>query len=63
MWILDDATFHKLESLKKRSKDLGIDLLPGGTTSILQPLDVVVNKPYKKRLAQGTISLENSGRE
>ena len=50
--ILDDASFHQNEVLKNKCEKEGIELLiiPGGTTSILQPLGVVVNKPLKDRL-------------
>ena len=52
--ILDDATFHCSDNLKKKCKECDIEILilPGGTTSFLQPLDVVVNKPYKDKLRE-----------
>ena len=47
--LLDDASFHSNETLKKKCQDNKITLLiiPGGTTSFLQPLDVSINKPLK----------------
>ncbi len=38
------------EELKKRNIDTAV--IPGGMTSLLQPLDVSVNKPVKSRLRQ-----------
>jgi len=54
VWIMDDASFHHSESLAKKCKENDIDLLilPGGTTPILQPLDVVINKPFKDVLKE-----------
>lgn len=50
--VLDDAKFHSSSSIVDKCIENQIDLLilPGRTTSILQPLDVGVNKPFKDRL-------------
>ena len=43
---------HVIESMKKKVKPLRVDLcvIPGGLTSMLQPLDVFLNKPFKDRV-------------
>ena len=43
--------------MRKRCEEEGIHLqiIPGGTTSILQPLDIVVNKPLKDHLRNSYI--------
>ena len=53
-FVIDDASFHSGESIRNICKDNNIELivLPGGTTSILQPLDVVVNKPFKDAMRE-----------
>jgi len=50
--VIDDASFHTSEKLKKKCQENQISLLiiPGGTTSFLQPLDVSINKPIKDHL-------------
>ena len=63
--LMDDVGFHKTDSIKKKLKESEIDLIiiPGGTTSILQPLDVVVNKPPKDYLRKQYLPwLENQTR-
>ena len=49
--VVDDATFHSSENVKNFCKDNQIELLvlPGGTTSVLQPIDVVLNKPLRTK--------------
>src|SRR6266511_2806754 len=52
MLIYDSFRGHLEESIKKGFSDSGIDLavIPGGLTSICQPLDVAINKPFKDNL-------------
>ena len=40
---------HLTEDVKKKMHSLGSDLviIPGGMTTVLQPLDVSINKPFK----------------
>jgi hypothetical protein len=47
--LLDDYNPHKIPSVTKRIESLGADvnILPGGYTCVLQPLDVGINKPFK----------------
>lgn len=47
--VLDSFRGHIEESVKNRMKELNTHpaIIPGGLTSILQPLDVSVNKPFK----------------
>lgn len=50
--IMDDYTTHKTQAVLKRIRDAGcvVSILPGGSTSKLQVLDVGVNKPFKDKL-------------
>ena len=50
--VLDAFRCHYSDSTKEKMRSRKIDLavIPGGMTSILQPLDVGVNKPFKDRL-------------
>ena len=52
MW--DQFRAHKTEKVKEKLKALKTTqaMIPGGLTSVLQPLDVVINKPFKDRLRQ-----------
>ena len=47
--VLDAFRCHIMESIKKhlRKANAALAVIPGGCTSILQPLDVSVNKPFK----------------
>ena len=47
--ILDAFRCHIMDSVKKQIKRANAQLavIPGGCTSVLQPLDVSVNKPFK----------------
>ncbi|EXX75300.1 hypothetical protein RirG_042970 [Rhizophagus irregularis DAOM 197198w] len=52
MMVYDSFRGHLEESVKIKFRDRGIDLavIPGGLTSICQPLDVSINKPFKDNL-------------
>lgn len=47
--VLDSFKGHLVDSVKTTLADMRTDLaiIPGGLTSVLQPLDVCVNKPFK----------------
>jgi hypothetical protein len=50
--IMDKCSVHEKEPIRNRLKSEGIlfDYIPGGCTSFLQPLDVMINKPFKDKL-------------
>jgi len=52
MMVFDSFKGHLEESVKRKFRDSGFDLavIPGGLTSICQPLDVTINKPFKDNL-------------
>ena len=52
MLVLDAFRRHLTESVKSQVRAMNADLviIPGGMTSQLQVLDVVVNKPFKDNL-------------
>ncbi|KAJ3454585.1 hypothetical protein MRS44_013185 [Fusarium solani] len=54
--VMDAATFHKTEGIKKKLKDNGVSLalIPPGCTSLLQPLDTAINAPFKQWLQEAT---------
>lgn len=72
MLVLDSFRGHSTDAVKARLSDNRTDLvmIPGGMTSMLQPLDVCLNKPFKahvKRLytdwmAEGLHDLTPTGR-
>jgi hypothetical protein len=47
--ILDDYNSHKTPDVLRALRSLNciVSILPGGSTSQIQPLDVGVNKPIK----------------
>ena len=49
---LDEAPCHQTEKVFNALKESGIFplFIPAGTTSILQPLDVSINRPFKDKL-------------
>lgn len=52
--VLDSFEAHKTDQVKRSFKSENTDLavIPGGLTSVLQPLDVCLNKPFKDRVRQ-----------
>lgn len=50
MLVLDAFRGHTTDSVKNRLQQHNCDLvvIPGGMTSVLQPLDVSINKPFKQ---------------
>ena len=50
--VWDQFRAHKTEKVKEKAKEIQTTqaMIPGGLTSILQPLDVVLNKPFKDRV-------------
>lgn len=54
MLVLDSFRGHTTDEMKTALKRLNTDLvvIPGGMTSMLQVIDVVVNKPFKDKLKE-----------
>jgi hypothetical protein len=54
MLVLDAFKGHLTDSVKNQFREMKTDLvvIPGGVTSVLQPMDVSLNKPFKDRLRQ-----------
>ena len=52
--VWDQFWAHKMDKVKDCSKDLKTSqaMITGGLTLVLQPFDVVLNKPFKDRLRQ-----------
>ena len=52
MMVYDLFKGHLEESVKEKFRDCGFDLvvIPSGLTSLCQPLDVAINKPFKDNL-------------
>lgn len=53
MLVLDSFWGHITDRVKKAVGNAGCDLviIPGGMTSTLQPLDMVLNKPFEDRVS------------
>jgi hypothetical protein len=54
MLVLDSSKGHLTQQIKEEMRKANTDpvVIPGGMTSLLQVLDVVVNKPFKDHLRQ-----------
>lgn len=52
LMVYDSFRGHLEESVKEKFKENGYNLavIPGGLTSLCQPLDVAINKPFKDNL-------------
>ena len=52
MLVWDMFRAHVTDTCKKTTSEIRTDMvvIPGGLTSVLQPLDVCLNKPFKDRL-------------
>jgi len=63
--ILDDYKAHSTAAVKDAAAAHNIDLIsvPGGQTSVLQPLDVSVNGEIKQRARRKWVKDKQSGRE
>ncbi len=56
--ILDSYRCHMMASVVTRIQELGIEVkhIPGGCTSLCQPVDVGFNKPFKDRVRRQWMS-------
>src|SRR6218665_145250 len=63
MLVWDMFRAHLTEPCKKTARNLRTDMavIPGGLTSVLQPLDVCLNKPFKDRLRKMWVEWMSSG--
>ena len=54
MLILDAFKGHLTDSVKSQLRKMNTELvvIPGGMISVLHPMDVSINKPFKDRLRQ-----------
>ncbi|CAG8620819.1 7958_t:CDS:1, partial [Paraglomus occultum] len=52
--VLDSFVGHITQSVKEKCRETNtvLGVIPGGLTSIVQPLDVSINKPFKDRLRE-----------
>ena len=52
MLVLDAFKGHLTDSVKNQLRKMNTELvvIPGGMTTVLQPTDVSINKPFKDRL-------------
>ena len=51
MLVRDAFKGHLTDSVKNQLRKMNTELLviPGGMTSVLQPMDISINKPFKER--------------
>ena len=56
--ILDSYRCHMMASVVTRIQELGVEVMhiPGGCTSLCQPVDVGFNKPFKDRVRRQWVS-------
>ena len=54
MLVLDAYKWHLIDSVKNPLRKMKTELviIPGGMTSVLQPMDLSINKPFEDRLRQ-----------
>lgn len=54
LFVLDAATFHKTDRVLNILSNYKImpSMIPGGCTSLIQPLDVSINRPFKDLLQE-----------
>lgn len=52
LFVWDMFCGHLIDAVKRTSRELNtvMAVIPGGLMSVLQPLDVWINKPFKDRL-------------
>ena len=57
--VLDAFKGHLTDSVKNQLHKIKTELvvIPGGMTSVLQPMDISINKPFKDRLRQQYLTL------
>ena len=50
--LLDSYNCHVMASVVNEIQDLGVEVetIPGGCTYLCQPVDIGINKPYKKHM-------------
>jgi len=60
MLVLDAFKGHLTDSVKNQLRKMKTELvvIQGGMTSVLQPMDVSINKPFKDRLRQQYLKLD-----
>lgn len=63
--LIDDYNSHKASQVVKAIRSLGciVSILPGGSTSQIQPLDVGINKPFKDHLKKDWVDFMVNNRE
>ncbi|KAE8740145.1 hypothetical protein FOCC_FOCC014343 [Frankliniella occidentalis] len=54
MLVMDSFRGHLTEQVKDKFKRMQTDMviIPGGMTSLLQPLDICINKPFKNKIEE-----------
>ena len=59
--MFDSFEAHKTEQVKRllKSENTDLSVIPGGLTSVLQSLDVCLNKPFKDRLSSSDESFDD----